>query len=299
VKKSISIVIGLVLLLFFPPFTRANIFKDSLGRTVNVVAVPQRVVSLAPNITEMLYFLELEERLVGVTTFSSFPVEARKKPKVGVYTNITVEKVIALKPDLVIATADGNERGDVEMLEQAGIAVYVINPRKVFQVLATLERVGVVCGAAERAEKKVRQLRQRVGRVVETVSGRGRPLVFLVINAKPLMSVNRNTTHHDLIELAGGRNMAEDQPITYPRISIEEVIGRGPEVILISSMERGGEYERAREEWSRWGTIPAVEKGRVHLIDSDLIDRAAPRVVRGLEQMARLIHPRAEWYERR
>jgi len=117
----------------------------------------------------------------------------------------------------------------------------------------------------------------------------------LVINVKPLISVNQSTIHHDIIQLAGGRNMTGDQPITYPKLSMEEVIKKGPDAIIISSMEREGEFEKARKEWFRWSTLPAVQRERVYLIDSDLIDRAAPRIVIGLEDMARLIHPEIEW----
>jgi iron complex transport system substrate-binding protein len=132
-----------------------------------------------------------------------------------------------------------------------------------------------------------------VDRVVEATSAGKRPLVFLQIHIQPIMTVNRNTVHHDLIHLAGGENMAADEPVTYPRISLEEVIRRKPEVILISSMEREGRFEKARQDWLQWTSIPAVQKGRVHLIDSDLIDRASPRVVDGLEIMAKLLHPEA------
>jgi iron complex transport system substrate-binding protein len=109
------------------------------------------------------------------------------------------------------------------------------------------------------------------------------------------MTVNRNTFHHDLIRLAGGKNMTGDEPVTYPRISLEEVIRRKPEVILISSMERQGRFEKARREWFQWRSIPAVQTGRVHLIESDLIDRPSPRLIEGLEKMAVFIHP--EEYE--
>jgi iron complex transport system substrate-binding protein len=109
------------------------------------------------------------------------------------------------------------------------------------------------------------------------------------------MTVNRNTFHHDLIHLAGGTNMTADEPITYPRLSLEEVIRRKPEVILVSSMERGGRFEKARQDWMAWKSIPAVKKGRVHLIDSDLIDRPSPRIIQGLEDMARLLHPEVIW----
>jgi len=296
---GISQVLFLLVLLSFPMQLRGEPFRDSLGRKVILAAPPKRIVSLAPSITEMIYFLGLGDRLVGVTRFSYFPEQAREKPTVGTYTDVSVEKVVTLNPDLVIATADGNRREDVEMLEEAKIPVYVLNPRRVTEILNAIESVGDLCGIANRARLRVASLRQRLERVTEAVRGGGKPLVFLVINVKPLMSVNRNTTHHDIIELAGGRNLAEDQPITYPRLSLEEVIRKGPEVIIVSSMGRSEEHERARREWFQWDTIPAVRKGYVYLINSDLIDRAAARIIDGLEEMAKLIHPEIVWNERR
>jgi iron complex transport system substrate-binding protein len=295
---TVKVFLDVLLIIFIssaPLLSHAADFRDSLGRKVTVPFMPKRIVSLAPNITEMIYFLGLEERLVGVTQFSYFPKEAQKKPKVGVYTGVNIEKVVTLSPDLVIATADGNRREDVEMLEEAGIPVYVVNPRKVHQVLDTIENVGTLCGVHDRARHLVHCLRQRVTKVIKEVRNRKRPLIFLVINVKPLMSVNRSTIHHDVIYLAGGNNMTGDQPITYPTLSMEEVIKKGPDAIIISSMEREGEFEKARKEWFRWPTLPAVQKGRVYCIDSDLIDRSAPRIVTGLEEMARLIHPEIEW----
>ncbi|UCF73617.1 MAG: cobalamin-binding protein [Deltaproteobacteria bacterium] len=298
-SKTVYVKLSFIILLFSSPLSsHAGVFYDSLGREVILCSMPMRIVSLAPSITEMIYFLGLGDRLVGVTQFSYFPEEARNKPKVGAYTDIDVERVITLNPDLVIATADGNKRGDVKMLEEGGIPVYVINPRKVNQLLDTIERLGEICGVPDRAERLVNDLRERVMRVVKAVRNKGRPLVLLVINVRPLMSVNRNTIHHDIIQLAGGRNMTGDQPITYPKLNMEAVVKRRPDVIIISCMERGGEYEKARNQWFRWSALPAVQKGNVYLIDSDLIDRPAPRVVSGLEAMARLIHPEIQGHER-
>ena len=297
--NSVLTTIVLIILMSFSPVpSHAAVFGDSLGRDVVLRSNPMRIVSLAPSITEMIYFLGLGDRLVGVTRFSYFPKEAQKKSKVGVYTDISVEKVIALSPDLVIATVDGNMRGDVEMLEQAGIQVYVINPRTINQVLDTMERLGEICGVPERAKTLVSDLRERVVRVLEAVKDKGRPRVLLLINTRPLMSVNQNTIHHNIIQLAGGTNMTGDQPITYPKLNIEAVIEGKPDVIIISSMERGGRHEKARMEWLEWPQLPAVQKGHVYLIDSDLIDRPAPRIVSGLEEMARLIHPEIEGHER-
>ena len=135
----------------------------------------------------------------------------------------------------------------------------------------------------------------RLERIIRKTAGLARPTVFLQINIRPIMTVNKNTIHNDVIRLAGGRNMTRDLPVTYPRISREEVLAGRPDVIIISSMERGGRFERARQEWLKWPSIPAVRNKRVYLVDSDLIDRPSPRIIRGLEIMAELIHPEVHW----
>lgn len=270
-------------------------FKDALGRTITLKGTPARIVSLAPSITEILYSLGIGERVVGVTKFSSYPPEAALKPKVGSYIDLNAEKIISLFPDLVIGTVDGNQPWVVEILEEAGIQVFIVNPRNVKEVIDTIATLGEVCRVAKRADVIVGQLTRRLNHIINRIASRKRPLVFLQINVKPIMTVNRNTFHHDLIRLAGGRNLAENEPITYPRISLEEVIIRKPEVIIISSMERGGRFEQARRRWLTWPSIPAVKNKRVHLIDSDLIDRPSPRIIKGLEEMARIIHPEVSW----
>lgn len=270
-------------------------FRDALDREITLDRPPERIISLAPSLTEILYALGLGDRVAGVTRFSTYPPKAASRPRVGSYNNLNVEKIISLSPDLVIGTVDGNNPIVVTLLEQAGIEVFIVNPRNVRQVIETVATLGRICGIPEKAEETARKMLERVQRVLGKTRGEKRPLVFLQINIKPIMTVNRQTFHHDLIDLAGGINIAGDEPITYPRISLEAVIQKRPEVILISSMERGGKFEKARNDWLKWTTIPAVKNGRVHLIDSDLIDRPSPRIIKGLEEMARFFHPELNW----
>ena len=292
-RKSVIVLLVVFATALWASSSFCATFKDALGREISVPAPPKRLIALAPNLTEILYALGLGDRVVGVTNHCNYPPEASLKPKVGSYIHLNVEQIINLSPDLVIGTVDGNERYVLDLLEQARIKVFFVNPRDVRQAIETIFTVGLVCGVPERARQMSGQLTLRVNRVVEATSAGKRPLVFLQIHIQPIMTVNRNTVHHDLIHLAGGENMAADEPVTYPRISLEEVIRRKPEVILISSMEREGRFEKARQDWLQWTSIPAVQKGRVHLIDSDLIDRPSPRVVDGLEIMAKLLHPEA------
>ncbi|MCP4579668.1 MAG: cobalamin-binding protein [Deltaproteobacteria bacterium] len=287
-------VVGVILLCWAGRSTAGD-FKDALGRVISLKARPQRIVAMAPSLTEILYYLGLGDKVVGVTRFSSYPADAARKPNIGAYINLNVEKIISLNPDLAIGTMDGNKPKVVKLLEQAGIPVFIVNPREVDHVIDTIAALGELCGVGKRGKELAFQLRARVKRVFQKTMSLKKPLVFLQINVKPIMTVNRNTFHHDVLRLAGGENMARNQPVTYPRISLEEVIRRKPEVIVISSMKRGGKFEKVRKSWLKWSVIPAVKSGRVHLVSSDLLDRPSPRIVDGLEAMARIIHPELGW----
>lgn len=273
----------------------AGTFQDALGREVRLASLPQRIIALAPSVTETLFLLGLGERVVGVTEFSDHLPEAAHKPKVGSFIHLNVEKIIDLKPDLVIASADRYRPGLLELLDQAGVKAYVVNPKNLLQVIECVKGIGRVCGVSERADALAMNLTNRLDRVVEKTRARRKPLVFFQINIKPIMTVNRDTLHHDLIRLAGGENLFGDEPLTYPRITVEEVLRRKPEAIILSSMERGGLFEKARQEWLRWKSIPAVRGGQVFLIDSDITDRPSPRAFLGLERIARLLHPEVIW----
>ncbi len=276
-----------------PSYSRT--FKDAVDREVVIEHNPVRIIPLAPSLTEILYYLGLGDRVAGVTTYSYYPPEALNKPQVGGYHDLNIEKIIILNPDLVIGTKDGNNPGIVDLLEQAKIPTYIVNPRNIVEVIETIRIVGRLCGVEDKADQLADGLAQRLERIREAIKGKEKPLVFLQINLHPIMSVNKNTFHHDIISIAGGINMTADSTISYPRISIEELFKRKPQVLIISSMDRSGEFEKARQEWLKLKSIPAAKEGRVYLIDSDLIDRPSPRIIDGIEDMARMIHPEVEW----
>jgi iron complex transport system substrate-binding protein len=162
-------------------------------------------------------------------------------------------------------------------------------------VIATITEIGNLCGVSEKAGQLVSSLNKRLDLIESLVASADKPLVFLQINVSPIMTVNKNTFQNDLIKLAGGINMTADEPITYPRISIEEVIRKRPDIIIITSMENGGEFEKAKGDWMKWPSIPAVKNKRVYLTNPDLVDRPSQRIIDGLEAMVKLIHPEVNW----
>lgn len=265
--------------------------KDEVGREVSFPFPPKRIVSLAPNITETLFSLGLDEEVVGVSIHCNHPEQVKSRMRIGSYISIDYERVISLKPDLIIATGAGNTREMVERLERLGFRTVVIFPKRFDDVLRSVHLLGRAVGREKEASSIIQSMKERKERIIERTRGQPRPKVFLQIGESPIVTVGRGSFGDDLIRLAGGENVAGNGKEMYPRLGMEEILKRAPEVILISSMNPQGDYERVRREWERWKMIPAVKQGRIHLIDSDLIDRPAPRIIDGLEEMARLFHP--------
>jgi iron complex transport system substrate-binding protein len=271
----------------------AAIFTDEVGRTIEINGPPQRIISVAPNVTEILFALGLEDRLVGVSIYCQYPPKALKKEKIGGYINPSLEKIVALRPDLVIGIAEGDLRTFVDKLASLKVPVYITNPRDALEVLTSIRKIGEVTFAPEPASRIVRSMEERIRKVQDKVRGRPRPRVLHILDFNPLISAGKGTFVDDLIRLAGGRNVAEAATGKYPRFSMEEVLVQDPEVILLASMKSQDPLVKQRRWWERWKTISAVKLGRIYVLDSDLIHRPSPRMADGLEQVARAIHPEA------
>lgn len=270
----------------------AKELTDQLGRRVNVPDDPKRVVSLAPSITEIIYAIHEEDKLVGVTRFSDYPPPARNLPKVGTYIHLDLERIIALRPDFCIAVKDGNPKAIVDRIESFGIPTYAVDPRNLNAVMATVEEIGGLLGAEERARAVVHDMNRRIDRIKSlTKHLEHPPTVFFQIGITPIVSVGTDTFIHELITSAGGVNLARGE-IPYPRYTKEQVISLAPEIFIITSMAREAVFDRVKQEWEEWPNIPAVKNHRIHLVNSDLFDRAAPRLVDGLEVLFRLFHPK-------
>jgi iron complex transport system substrate-binding protein len=268
-----------------------RIVRDQAGRSVRVPANPRRVVALAPSVTEIVFALKQESRLVGATQFSDYPPEADRLPKVGSYIRLDLEKITALGPDLCIAVKDGNPVDVVSRLEMLNIPVYAVDPRSLDTVMAAILSIGDLLNAAEAASSMVADMKGRVSRIRQLASGaKERPGVFFQIGVSPIVSVGTPTFLHELIESAGGRNLAAgDTP--YPRFSREQVLALAPEILIITSMARGELFQKVKEEWMGWRELPAVRNRRVHILDSDVLDRPGPRMADGLAQLFDIIHP--------
>jgi iron complex transport system substrate-binding protein len=264
---------------------------DQIGRALVAPENPTRVIALAPSITEVIYDLDQEKRLVGATQYSTHPSEAKSLPRVGSYVRLDIEKIVALRPDLCVAIKDGNPKHIIDKIVSLGIPVYVIDPRSLLQIMDTITRLGDLLHAERAAADLVDDMEKRIERVQTLVGGaRSKPRVFFQIDAEPLFSAGNNTFIHELIELAGGINTAAGEN-PYPRYSWEDILVLQPEIVLISSMAGGLDPEDLIKTWRKWDQLSAVNNDKVFVVDADLFDRPTSRLVDGLEVIAAIIHP--------
>ena len=266
------------------------IVTDDAGRQVTLKNPPTRIVSLAPSNTEVLYALELGERVIGVTEYCDYPPAAKQKPKIGGFSNIDLEKVVGLNPDLVVAT-NIHAKTVVPELEKRGITVVVVEPKNVDDVLAKIAFVGKLTGASENAAKLTAQLKSRIDAVTAKVTmAKTKPRVFYEID-KSLYTPGPGSFIDDMIAKAGGVNIAANAKGSFPQLSPEAIIAQDPQVVLLGDMNFGESPEsvKARPGWSN---ISAVKTGRIVPIpDENVIARPGPRIVEGLEMLARALYP--------
>ena len=265
---------------------------DQTGRRVVLPAPPVRIVSLVPSVTETVFTIGAQDRLVGVTDFCDYPPAARQKPSIGGMVSPSLEGIVALKPDLVVATTAGNRHETFDQLARLKIPVYLVNPVSVDDVLDLIVRLGRLTDRPEAADRVAALLRERIQVVSARVAGRPRPRVFYVLWPDPLIVPARGALVSELIALAGGDSVTADGGQGYPRYSMEAALARNPEVILVASHD-ATQSALVRAKWERFTQVPAVRAGRLHTVDGNLMHRYGPRMVDGLETLARLIHPEA------
>ena len=290
--KSIAIVYLLLLfIIFFPCISSAYQVTDEIGRNINISPSPQRIVSLAPGITETLYALGLADKIVGVTSFCNWPPTALQKQRVGGFINPSIEQIVSLKPDLIIATADGNRPDTVRQLERIGLTVYVTNPSDTDGILKSIFHLGEITARKNAAATLVQQLQKRLSNIKVQIRHKSKPRVFFQIGMEPLITVGGKTLIHEVIERSGGRNMASADTARYPRYSPEGIMAGSPDIILFAPMANDKEFTAVKKFWQKFEGIPAVNNNRIYPIDTDLISRASPRIVDAIETMALIFHP--------
>jgi iron complex transport system substrate-binding protein len=263
------------------------IVPDDAGRMLALASPARRIVSLAPNVTELLYAAGAGNFVVGSVAYSDYPEAAKSIPGVGSGAGLDIEAIVALHPDLVIAWQSGNPSWQVERLIALGMPVFVTEPRHLDDVVDLLERLGKLAGTEALAAKTAVDFRRHLARLRARYSGRPVVPVFYQILDSSLLTVSRGHLINDVIQLCGGRNVYADLPGLTPRVDVESMVQRNPEVILASGYEPL--WPEWRDRWRAWPMLAAVAQDNLILIPADLIHRQSPRILDGAERVCAVL----------
>ena len=269
-------------------FFKAAIFVlllSLLGESGAAASPPRRIVSLAPNITEIVFGLGLGDRLVGVTTYCDFPRAVLKKPKIGGFSNPSLEAILALRPDAVILTEDGNPPEIAPRLERLGISIHVFRARKIEELPGALREMGRYLQVEAAVRRQAAEMERRLDGFRAAVRQRRRavnPKALFIIQPEPLIVAGPGTPMDDAMNIMGLTNIAGDVTGRYPKYSLEETLRRQPQLLFVG--QGPGMEEDFRRLSRRLRTLKAVRAGRVYTIRETLF-RLGPRVFIGLEEM--------------
>ena len=258
--------------------TRAVI--DDLGRAVQIPEKVDRVISLAPNLTEIVFAVGGGPKLVGVTTFCNYPPEAQSIRKVSDTLTPNIESIVALRPQIVFVSTASQLETFTKILDEQNITVFVTGPNSLDGIYRSIATVGDILGTRERAAGVVRDMRNRVARVQESTGEGAHPKVFVQIDKNSLYTIGKDSFITDIIARAGGVSATADLATAYPKLSKETALALNPEVIILS------ESDDNREPNEVFGNSPAVKNKRVYSVNADLLSRPGPRIVDALEQIA-------------
>jgi iron complex transport system substrate-binding protein len=280
--KKLIILILILILSDFP-----------ISNSALAAAIPNRIISLAPNISEILFAIGLGDRVVGVTSFCDYPEEARKKPKIGGMSNPSLETVVSLKPDIVVMTTDGNQKEFEERLRSLNIKTYVFKVRRLSELPQGIRDMGSALGVKEKANALATEIETTVNKLYNSSPPAKKNKVLFIIWPEPLIVAGRGTAIDDAITLLGGENIASKAKIPYPKYSIEEIIHQAPDLIFIGKGHSNME-EVSKGLLRRIARVPAVKNRAVFYI-SDSLYRLGPRIVKGIEEMAGCLKQKSQY----
>jgi len=261
--------------------------RDDVGRAVRVDEPVQRIVSLAPHATELLFEVGVGERIVGTVSFSNYPAAARRIPHVGGYDNLDIEAIVALKPDLIVAWHSGNRHQQIERLSSLGLTVFYTEVRRIGQIPSLLRRFAKLTDHWREGDSAAQAFETKLVHLRETYSATEKVRVFYQVWNNPLMTINDEHFISAVLRLCGGTNVFAKLNALAPTISLEAVLAANPEMIVTSGMgELHGEWLK---QWRQWKQLRAVETKNLVLIPPDLLQRPTSRLLEGTELLCREI----------
>lgn len=280
---------------------RAVLVLVALFAGVPAQAAPQRIVSLAPSITEALFALGVGDRVVGVSTSCDYPPEAARIDRVGTFLQPNVERILAKRPDLVIAVPSPGNRAPVERLRDLGLDVLIVNPERIDEILDAIRRIAGAVDAAPAGERLVARIEGGLRAVEARVAGAPPVRTLLLVGRSPFVAAGAGTYQDELITRGGGVNVAAGGGQRWPNLSLEFIVAQAPEVIIDASMgsEEAADAAASVTFWADFPTIPAVRERRIHGYRAYELLRPGPRVAETLAAVARFLHPERFAGERR
>lgn len=269
---------AIILSLLLSSSASANVNEQTASKKQGM-----RIVALAPHIVEMLFDIGAGDKIVATVEYADYPEAALAIPRVGGYHGIKIEKILELKPDLVIAWQTGNAKSDLDKLERLGLNVTYSHPKNIEDVAKDLRRLGKLVGHEQQAEKVASAYDAKLKRLRQTYADKKPVPVFYQLWAEPLRTINKTTQINQLIEVCQGQNVFADNPTAYPKIGIENVIVAQPEIIIIPD-EKTTRVQPVIE-WHKWPEIPAAKNNKFISVNADLLHRFSTRMLSGIEEM--------------
>lgn len=287
-NRLIPLIASALLLTALPAAATVSAVDDT-GQTVTLAQPARRVISLAPHVTEMLFAAGGGDRIAGTVSYSDYPPQAREIARVGDNKALDLERIAALKPDLIVVWRHGNAQKQTDRLRALGIPVFYSEPRRLAAIPDTIEKLGTLLGTEATARRAADGFRQQVETLRKTYAARPPVTVFYQVWQQPLMTLNGQHLVSDMLTLCGGRNLFAAEAPLVPTVSVEAVIAGNPEAMVTAGMgaTRSDQPLPDFEMWRRWKQVTAVARNNLFVIDGDLINRAGPRAVQGAAQICK------------
>lgn len=266
--------------------TAASVSDDS-GQTLQVPQPVERIISLAPHLTELLFAAGAGEKIIAAVSYSDYPPAAEQIPRIGNYSNLDIERILALQPDLIVAWKSGNPAGQLRQLRQLQLPLYISEPRQLADIADTIEKLGQLAGTTAVANTAAEDFRQQLATLKQRYPTQGSISVFYQIWHEPLMTIGGGHIINEVIELCGGRNVFADIGQLAPQIPVESVLAAAPEVIIASGID--DERPAWLDSWREWPQLPAVKNDQLHSIPPYYLQRHSPRLLRGTQQLCKIL----------
>ncbi|WP_207003163.1 cobalamin-binding protein [Trinickia mobilis] len=287
-RTAKPLLFALALALAFASHAHAAItVTDDAGAAVTLAAPAERVISLAPHVTEMIYAAGGGAKLVGAVSYSDYPPEAKQVPRVGDNKALDLERIVASKPDLIVVWRHGNAQQQLDKLRELHVPMFVSEPRKLDDVATDLVRLGALLGTPQVANAAARAYRAQIAQLRARYAARAPVSVFYQVWDDPLMTLNGEHMVSDVISLCGGRNVFAQLAPLVPTVSTEAVLAADPEAIVTASAGATAPDKPlpGLDKWRKWPSLTAAARNNLFAIDGDLINRPAPRIAQGAAQL--------------